>query len=223
MKVLVVEDDAVLSSVLVKTLNKAGYKAHAEREGNAGLETAMLDAYGLIILDIMLPGMNGYKICEALRSAGIETPILMLTAKDAIDDRVKGLDTGADDYLVKPFDVNELLARVRALTRREAKLKSQVFQVDDLTIDSLNHSAERAGRPLNLTPREFSLLEALARNVGRTLTREAILERVWNSEENLPNSVNFHMSSLRKKLEKQGERQLIHTIHGVGYVMKWDS
>lgn len=174
----------------------------------------------MILLDIMLPGMEGWEVCQKLREGGIDVPLLMLTAKDEVSDRIKGLDLGADDYLVKPFELNELLARMRALARREAHHKSGRMEAGNLVIDSNGSLAAIKGIPLNLTPREFSLLEALVRNEGQVLTRDAILERVWNAEEALPNTVNFHMASLRKKLDSAGEGGLIQTVHGLGYTFR---
>ncbi len=220
MRVLVVEDDPVISSELVKALTRDGHKVDAALDGEEGLTQAFLNSYGLIILDIMLPKRNGWEVCADLRKSGLETPILMLTAKDEIDDRVKGLDLGADDYLVKPFDLRELKARIRALGRRDSARKSGIIEVADLVIDSKANTVSRSGEPIPLTPREFSLLEALARHEGQILTRDAILERVWNNDESLPNTVNFHMSSLRRKIDAERERKLIQTVHGMGYVLR---
>ncbi|HMS56185.1 MAG TPA: response regulator transcription factor [Fimbriimonadaceae bacterium] len=218
MRILIVEDDPDISSGIATALNRAGYKTHISETGTDGEDEAMLNAYGLILLDLMLPGKNGREVCRTLRRAGVATPILMITARDAVSDRVEGLDAGADDYLVKPFAIDELLARVRALTRREAKHRSAVLEVGDLKIDTLAQSVHVGGQEVHLTQREFSLLEALARNEGRVLTRKAILERVFNTDEALPNTVNFHMSSLRKKVDP--ESKLIQTVHGLGYVLR---
>lgn len=220
MRVLVVEDDAVIARELVKALTKEGYRAKSIDNGPDAVEEATLNPYGMIVLDVMIPGFDGFEVCRRLRAAHVETPVLMLTARDAVDDRVTGLDTGADDYLVKPFDVQELLARMRALKRRETNKKAEVIEVADLVIDTKGHTVTRAGRSVELTPREFELLEALARNVGRTLTREAILERVWNDDRSLPNTVNFHVVSLRRKVDEGFEKKLIHTVHGLGYVLR---
>jgi DNA-binding response OmpR family regulator len=181
---------------------------------------AVLKAYGLIILDIMLPRRDGWSVCSEARRCGVTAQILMLTARDSIEDRVKGLEGGADDYLPKPFDMRELLARVFALIRREAVHRTGIIAIDDLVIDSRAHTVTRAGETVYLTPREFSLLEALARNEGRTLTREVILENVWNDEESLENTVNFHITSLRKKIDTPDRNKLIHTVHGLGYVLR---
>jgi DNA-binding response OmpR family regulator len=220
MRILVVEDDDVISEELVRSLRREGHIVEAALEGDTGLEMAQMHSWGLILLDWMLPGMDGYEICRRLRSMGITTPILMLTAKDGVESRVQGLDAGADDYLVKPFALAELLARVRAVTRRDAAHRSAIVRVADLTLDTLARTARRGSHALRLTPKEYDLLEALARNSGQILTREAILERVFNDDESLPNTVNFHISSLRKKVDLPGEDRLIHTAHGLGYRME---
>jgi len=179
---------------------------------------AMMNSYGLILLDVMLPGKDGIAVCRSLRHADVRTPILMLTARDEVKDRVMGLDVGADDYLVKPFALDELLARVRALTRREVQLKKSRIVVGPIEVDTHNKSVTVGGEPVKLTHREFQLLEAMARNPGRVYSREQILESVFQSDEALPNTVNFHMSSLRKKVDPEG--RIIRTIHGLGYTME---
>jgi DNA-binding response OmpR family regulator len=220
MRVLVVEDDEVIAKALGTALTKEGYRPKLVGNGPDAVEAGIAESYGLIVLDVMIPGFDGFEVCRRLRKAGVETPVLMLTARDAVDDRVTGLDTGADDYLVKPFDVQELLARLRALKRREAAQKSDVVEVADLRVDSRAHTVQRAGKTIELTKREFELLEALARNAGRTLTRDAILQRVWNDDDALPNTVNFHVVSLRRKVDEGFEKKLIHTVHGLGYMLK---
>lgn len=220
MRVLVVEDDEVIAKALGTALAKEGYRPKLVGTGPDAVEAAIAESFGLIVLDVMIPGFDGFEVCRRLRKAGLETPVLMLTARDAVDDRVAGLDTGADDYLVKPFDVQELLARLRALKRREAAQKSDVIEVADLRVDSRAHTVQRAGTTIELTKREFELLEALARNAGRTLTRDAILQRVWNDDDALPNTVNFHVVSLRRKVDEGFEKKLIHTVHGLGYTLK---
>ncbi len=217
MRILVVEDDAVLSEGLHLGLSRAGYQVDVARDGESGLDMALARPYGAIVLDIMLPKLDGWAVCRQVREHGVAAPILMLTARDAVDDRVKGLDSGADDYLPKPFDYRELLARLRALLRRESARKDAVIRVADLELDPVAHTVKRSGEDIRLTPREFSLLEALARNAGRTLTRDVILERVWNDEETLSNTVNFHVASLRKKLDAGHKVKLVQTVHGLGY------
>jgi two-component system copper resistance phosphate regulon response regulator CusR len=220
MRVLVLEDDEVSASERAKALGKEGYRPKLVSNGPDAVAEAIAQSYGLIVLDVMVPGYDGFEACRRIRAAGIESPVLMLTARDAVDDRVRGLDTGADDYLVKPFDVQELLARLRALKRREAAKKAEVLEVADLRVDTRSHTVERAGRPIELTRREFDLLEALVRNAGRTLTRDAILQRVWNDDESLPNTVNFHIVSLRRKVDEGHDTKLIHTVHGLGYTVR---
>jgi DNA-binding response OmpR family regulator len=219
-RLLVVEDDLVIASELERALRKAGHTADVARDGATALDLAQEGSYSAILLDLMIPAPDGVEVCRRLRSMGDATPILMLTAKDAIEDRVKGLDVGADDYLVKPFSMQELMARVRAITRRDAQMKSELIQVGDLELDPGSHTARRAGEDLLLTKREFTLLEALARRTGHVLSREAILERVWHNFETQPNTVNFHVSSLRKKVDREGWEPLIHTVHGVGYTLR---
>jgi len=219
-KILVVEDDMVIASQLAKALERERYQVDVVRDGVSGEHQAKAENYGLIVLDIMLPERDGWTVCENLRRSKIRTPILMLTARDDVDDRVRGLDAGADDYLPKPFDLRELMARIRALQRRDKVNRSGTISIDDLEIDTVGHVVKRAGQVLQLTRREYTLLEALARNEGRTLTREAILERVWENEESQPNTVNFHVVSLRRKVDQDHSRKLIHTVHGIGYVLK---
>ncbi len=220
MRALLVEDDAVIAEQIAAALRRERFDVDVAADGDSGLDKALLNNYGFLILDVMLPGVDGWTICDEVRKFGLNVPILMLTARDTIDDRVKGLEGGADDYLAKPFDVRELLARIHALLRRDAIHRTGTIKIDDVVIDSKAHTVERGGEPIHLTRREFSLLEALARNEGRTLTREVILESVWNNEESLENTVNFHITSLRKKLDGGTDRKLIHTVHGIGYVLR---
>jgi two-component system copper resistance phosphate regulon response regulator CusR len=220
MRALLVEDDAVIAEQIAQVLGREGFDVDVATDGEQGLEMAVLKPYGLIILDVMLPKRDGWSVCKEARECGVTTQILMLTALDSVEDRVKGLEGGADDYLPKPFDVRELLARMHALLRREAVHRTGTITVDDLVVDSRAHTVTRGGEPIHLTLREFSLLEALARNEGRTLTREVILEGIWNNEESLENTVNFHITSLRKKIDTPGRTKLIHTVHGLGYVLR---
>lgn len=220
MKVLVVEDDEVIASRLKLGLEKAGFQATVASDGDEGFCQAMVGGYAVVVLDIMLPKRDGWAVCAELRRAKEQVPILMLTARDTVDDRIKGLDLGADDYLPKPFDFREFLARVRALSRRHSVNKGQVIRVADLEIDPASRTTKRGGEPIHLTPREFSLLEALARNEGRTLTRDVIVERVWGDEDSLSNTVNFHVVSLRRKVDSGRPVGLIQTVHGVGYVLR---
>ena len=220
MRILLVEDDPVIGAEIRSFLQSEGYTVEHVTDGIQALDAQAYGDFKLIILDIMLPKMDGWAVCERLRQKKVTTPILMLTARDSIDDRVRGLEGGADDYLSKPFDARELLARVKALFRRDKVHKTGKIQIADLEIDSNARTVKRAGKDIHLTPREYSLLEALARNEGRTITREVILESIWNNEERLENTVNFHITSLRKKVDADFDSKLIHTVHGFGYVLK---
>jgi len=219
MRALLVEDDREIANQIADLLKRERLDVTVAANGEEGLDEALSRSYGLVVLDVMLPKMDGWEVCDEIRQAGITTPILMLTARDSIDDRVKGLEGGADDYLPKPFDARELTARVRALLRRDAVHRTGRIEIDDLAIDTHAKTVLRSGQEVRLTPREYSLLVALARNEGRILTREVILEDVWNNEESLENTVNFHITSLRKKLDTAGPK-LIHTVHGFGYTLR---
>ncbi len=220
MRALLVEDDREIASQISAALKKERLDVYVADNGEDGLDEALSRNYGLVVLDVMLPKMDGWEVCDEIRQAGINTPILMLTARDSVDDRVKGLEGGADDYLPKPFDVRELTARVRALLRRDAVHRTGKIEIDDLIIDTNAKTVERDGKSIRLTPREYSLLVALARNEGRILTREVILEDVWDNEESLDNTVNFHITSLRRKVDTVEGRKLIHTVHGFGYTLR---
>ena len=222
LRVLLVEDDEVISERLKRALEKEGYPTDLAHDGQVGLELARMGEYSVIILDVMMPKRDGWSVCQALRDSKNSTPILMLTAKDAIEDRVKGLDLGADDYLVKPFSLKEFLARIRALTRRNKLEKSSIIHLADLDIDAGAKTVTKAGEPLKLTKREFTLLEALARNRRRILSREYIIEQIWNDEDSVSNTVNFHVTSLRKKIDIGRDKSLIETVHGFGYRISED-
>lgn len=217
-----VEDDEVIRTQLWRSLLREGYSVLTAEDGEAGLQLALASDIDVIVLDVMMPRRSGYEMCEALRKAKVNTPILFLTAKDEITDRVKGLELGADDYLVKPFAFEELVARLKALVRRNKVNLSGRIEIADLVIDTENQTVSRGGEAIYLTPREYALLEALARNEGRVLTREVILERVWDNEESLPNTVNFHVTSLRKKVDQNRDLKLIRTVHGFGYTLRTD-
>lgn len=220
MKILVIEDDEVIAELLREGLEDAGYTVDVAGNGTVGLDQALRGDYSLIVLDLMLPGQDGWTVCETLRRRRSTVPILMLTARDAVDDRIKGLELGADDYLTKPFEFRELLARVRAHLRRDRVHRSRVIQVADLEIDTGARSVRRGGKEIYLTPREYALLEALAANEGRTLTRDEIVERVWNDDESYSNTVSVHITALRKKIDADHPQRLIHTVHGVGYTLR---
>src|SRR5438552_5865617 len=201
MLILLIEDDAAIAAVIKRGLEEARFSVSIARTGTTGLDMARHEAYDLIILDLMLPGRDGWSVCEALRSRRLTTPILMVTARDAVDDRVRGLEIGADDYLSKPFEFKELLARVRALLRRERVHKARMIRIADLEIDTGGSTVKRAGHEILLTRREYTLLEALAVNEGRILTRDAILERVWDDPDSYSNTVDVQVAALRRKVD----------------------
>jgi DNA-binding response OmpR family regulator len=223
MRVLIVEDEPRMARSLKKGLEREGYAVDCEANGeSAWMRLQMsLDDYDLVILDVMLPGMSGLDLCRALRHDSIPVPVLMLTARDATEDKIVGLDSGADDYLVKPFDFDELLARMRTLLRRPRETLPPELVVGDLVIDPVRRSATRSGKEIELTTKEFTLLEFLARNAGLVLTREQIITHVWDAElDSFSNLVDVHVSNLRKKID-HGERvRLLETIRGVGYRLK---
>ncbi|MFN3652148.1 MAG: response regulator transcription factor [Armatimonadota bacterium] len=220
MRILVIEDDEVIADLLREGLEDARFSVDVASDGESGLRMARASDYGLIILDLMLPGRDGWSVCEALRRRRSTTPVLMLTARDAVEDRIQGLEIGADDFLPKPFDFRELLARVHALLRRDKVHRARVIRVADLEIDTVARAVRRAGETVHLTPREYTLLEALAANEGRTLTREMIQDRVWQDDESYSNTVSVHITSLRKKIDAGHAEKLIHTVHGVGYMLR---
>ena len=217
MNVLVVEDDESVARFLRQALSEAGYAVETVADGLTGLEQAKSLGYDLILLDVMLPGMNGLEVCRRLRSANIPTPILVITAKDTLQDRVDGLDSGADDYIVKPFQLAELLARARALLRR-AVTAPTVLRVADLTLDPASRRAVRGGKTVSLSATEYALLEYLMRNVDRVLTRSMILEHVWQYDfGGSDNVLDVYISYLRGKIDKGQKPTLIHTVRGVGF------
>ena len=217
MNVLVVEDDESVARFLSQALSEAGYAVENVADGLTGLEQAKSLGYDLILLDVMLPGMNGLEVCRRLRSANIPTPILVITAKDTLQDRVDGLDSGADDYIVKPFQLAELLARARALLRR-AVTTPTVLRVADLTLDPASRRAIRAGKTVSLSATEYALLEYLMRNVDRVLTRSMILEHVWQYDfGGSDNVLDVYISYLRSKIDRGQTPTLIHTVRGVGF------
>lgn len=220
MKILVIEDDPLISEVVKSGLEQSYFKVDCAFDGASGLDMATEHPYSAIVLDLMLPKMDGLTVCRRLRENKVDTPIIMLTARDAITDRVKGLDSGADDYLPKPFDFRELLARIRALQRRDSVNKMPVIKVADVVIDTQARRVTRAGKEISLTPREFSLLEALASHEGQVLSREVIQERVWLDDNSYSNTVDAHIKSLRKKLDADNPVKLIQTVFGVGYALR---
>jgi two-component system, OmpR family, copper resistance phosphate regulon response regulator CusR len=221
MKILIVEDEAKTAAYLRKGLTEHGYSVDSSRKGTEGLERTRQGKYDLLILDIMLPQRDGWSILSELRQSGDRTPVLVLTARDAVADRVKGLELGADDYLVKPFAFSELLARVRSVLRRTTGALSENLCVSDLEIDLVRHRAVRANRRLDLTPKELALLELFARHKGEVLTRSFLAEQVWDMQSpGESNVVDVHVRRLRAKVDDPFPARLIHTVRGVGYVLE---
>lgn len=221
MRILVVDDDRRLCAVIRRGLLEEAYAVDLAYDGEDGEYLAEVNPYDLIILDIMLPVKDGIAVCRELRAKKISTPILMLTAKDAVEDRVKGLDTGADDYLVKPFAFSELLARVRALLRREGMSKSPELCVGDLVLNTLTRQVNRGKRPIELTTKEYVILEYLIRHPKVVVTRTMIEEHAWDYDfDSLSNLVDVYIRRLRRKLDTEGEDSLIQTVRGAGYRLK---
>lgn len=220
MRILLIEDDHLIAEFVARGLREADLDIESVSDGTEGMRRATTEPFDLIILDLMLPGTDGWAICRAVRLRRNPVPILMLTARDAIEDRVRGLNVGADDYLPKPFDFSELLARVRALLRRDKLHKGGHIRIADLEIDTMRRSVTRAGQEVFLTPREFSLLEALARSEGQVLTREMITERVWRNDMSFSNTVDVHIGMLRKKIDADHGVKLVHTVHRIGYMLR---
>jgi two-component system response regulator MprA len=221
MRVLVVDDDPAVSGALNRALRLEGYEVSLAADGPQALEEVAIRPPDAVVLDIGLPVIDGLDVCRRLRAAGDDTPVLMLTARDAINDRVQGLDAGADDYLVKPFALAELLARLRALLRRRPDEVGEELQFADLVLDPITREARRGDRPFTLTRIEFDLLELLLRHPRQVLTRELILDRVWGyTFDSGTNSLAVYVGYLRRKTEAGGEPRLIHTARGVGYVLR---
>ena len=221
MKILVVEDEKKAAAYLRKGLTENGYVVDVAADGEEGLHLAQSGGHDLVILDIMLPGRDGRSVLAELRRAGRQLPVLFLTAKDSVQDRVKGLELGADDYLVKPFAFSELLARVRSILRRGPSRQSETLRHADLEIDLARHKASRCGKRLELTPKEFALLSLLARRPGEVLSRTLIAEQVWDMNfDGGTNVVDVHVRRLRSKVDDPFDRKLIHTVRGAGYVLE---
>lgn len=214
-RVLVVDDEVAVRDALVRALDSEGYEALAAGDGATALTEVARWQPDAVVLDVLMPFMDGLTACRTLRGRGDRTPILMLTARDAVADRIEGLDAGADDYLVKPFDLDELLARVRALLRRTNPEDGVVLSAADLVLDTAAHTVRRGGREIELSRTEFALLEVLLRNAGQALPRETLIDRVWGH--NSSNALEVYIRYLRRKVEADGEPVLIHTVRGVGY------
>src|SRR5215510_1209414 len=219
MRLLLVEDEPGVARFIAKGAREQGYAVDIAEDGEEALYKASITEYDLIILDVMLPIKNGFQVCKELRSQGIKQPILMLSARDAIDDRVTGLDCGADDYLSKPFDFKELLARIRALLRRAKEVRPRTLQVADLTLNTASHAVNRAGRSINLTAKEYSLLEFFVLREGKLVGRDEIAQHVWDENfDPFSNVIDVYVRRLRKKIDEGFGRPLIHTRRGEGYV-----
>lgn len=220
MRILIVEDENKTANYLKKGLNEQGFTVDIASEGEDGLHLARTEAYDLIVLDVMLPGRSGWSIIKELRNDGIDVPVIFLSARDAVHDRVYGLELGADDYLVKPFAFSELLARIRIILRRQPLQQPDVMRMEDLELDLIRHKARRGGIFLDLTAKEFQLLSLLLRRRGEVLTRTTISEQVWGINfDSDTNIVDVAIRRLRKKVDDPFPRKLIHTIRGVGYVL----
>jgi DNA-binding response OmpR family regulator len=218
MRILLVEDDRKAARLLSKGLHEEGFVVDVAHSAEEADDTLDVTGYDAVILDWLLPGKDGITVCRELRARGVTTPVLMLTARDALDDRVRGLNTGADDYLTKPFAFAELLARLHALLRRSDLSRPVVLTVGDLTLDPLSHRVTRSGLPLSLTPKEYALLELLMRHAGEVVTRSRLGEGAWEDEhDSLTNLVDVHVSHLRRKIDRDGAPALIHTVRGRGY------
>ena len=218
MRILLVEDDEKAAQLLSKGLREEGFAVDVAHDGAQGDELVAINTYDAIILDWLLPGKDGIAICRDLRTRGLHTPILMLTARHALSDRVTGLNTGADDYITKPFAFAELLARIHALLRRSELTRPVVLEIADLSLDPRSHRVRRAGQSVRLTPREYGILEVLIRRAGEVVTRARLAESVWEEEQDrLTNLVDVHVSHLRRKIDRPGLVRLIHTVRGHGY------
>jgi DNA-binding response OmpR family regulator len=221
MRMLLVEDDIKFAALLRNGLEEQGYAVDVAHDGEEGYQLASVAPYDLIVLDVMLPVLDGFHVCRTLRAERSNVPILMLTARDAVDDRVAGLDSGADDYMVKPFAFRELLARSRALLRRETTSRDPMLRVGDLEIDTVSHAVRRAGKVVELTSKEYAILEYFARNPNRVLTRTQIAQHVWDYDfVAMSNVVDVYVSNLRRKLGDDGEQRLLHTLRGTGYQLR---
>lgn len=221
MRILVVEDEAKLARFIQKGLSEEMFAVDIVGDGEAAVDRVRATAYDLVILDIMIPGIDGFGVCRQIRSLGLEVPVLMLSARGMVEDRIKGLDTGADDYLIKPFAFGELSARVRALLRRHQPSALLPLKVADLSLDQVTRIVKRGERRIDLTPKELALLEYLMRNAGHVVTRTMIAEQVWDfSWDRLTNVIDVFINHLRKKIEVGEEPRLIHAVRGAGYVIR---
>jgi two-component system copper resistance phosphate regulon response regulator CusR len=221
MRILLVEDEARMAQAIKRGLRGAAYAVDVARDGEDALYQVSINEYDAVILDVMIPKLNGFEVCRELRAQGLRIPILMLTARDAVEDRIGGLDTGADDYLTKPFEFGELLARLRALLRRGQELRPLVIEVGDLEIDTRGQRVKRNGLPIELTAKEYTLLEYLARNAGKVVGREEISEHVWDDTfDPFSKLIEVYINRLRRKVDEPFATPLIHTRRGAGYELR---
>ena len=221
MRILIVEDERALCDAIARSLRNLAYSVDCCHDGQEALDCMRVADYDGVILDVNMPRLDGFGVVKAMRADGMQAPVLFLTARDSIEDKVTGLDLGASDYLVKPFSFEELMARVRALTRRTAVSNTPVYTLCDLTLDSGSHTVTRAGQGIKLSAKEFALLEYLLRNQGRVLSRENIENNLWNFDyEGGTNAVDVYIRYLRRKIDEDFSPKLIHTVRGVGYVLK---
>lgn len=221
MRILLVEDEKSLAEIIKKGLEEEGYAVDLAYDGEEGLFMAENQPSDLIILDIMLPIVDGMTILRKIRKAGIKTPVLMLTAKDTVMDKVSGLDSGADDYLTKPFSFEELLARIRALLRRRSDIKASTIEVDDLLINMANHEVMRGGKSIILSPKEYALLEYMALNKNKVLSRTELIEHIYDENSDFDsNVIDVFINRLRNKIDREFYKKLIHTVRGAGYILR---
>src|SRR6201989_2077331 len=221
MRILVIEDDPRMADVIAKGLRENSYAVDVAQDGEAGLYQASINDYDIIVLDVLLPKHDGYEVCRGLRTRGDTTPVLMLTARAAIDDRITGFDAGADDYLTKPFSFRELLARLHALLRRDAQLRPDVLKIGDLVVDSISHRVARANHEVQLTAKEYALLEYLARRAGQLVSRAEIAAHVWDDTfDPFSNAIEVYINRLRKKVDGRHTNKLLHTRRGEGYILE---
>ena len=221
MRILLVEDEPRMANVIARGLREQSYAVDLAEDGEAALYQTSINDYDLIVLDVLLPQRDGFEVCRELRARGDSTPVLMLTARATVDDRITGFEAGADDYLTKPFSFRELLARVRALLRRDAQLRPDVFQLDDLIVDTGSHRVTRASREIDLTAKEYALLEFLAQRAGQLVSRTEIAAHVWDdSFDPFSNTIEVYMNRLRKKIDDAHAVKLLHTRRGEGYILE---
>ncbi|MEK6337731.1 MAG: response regulator transcription factor [Acidobacteriota bacterium] len=221
MRILLVEDEPRLANVIAKGLRENTYAVDIAEDGDAALYQTSINDYDLIVLDVLLPERDGFVVCRELRARGYAVPILMLTARASIDDRITGFDAGADDYLTKPFAFRELLARTRALLRRDSQRRPDIFEIEDLVVDSASHRVSRANHEVQLTAKEYALLEHLARHAGQLVSRAEIAAHVWDdSFDPFSNTIEVYMNRLRKKIDETHQIKLLHTRRGEGYILE---